>query len=114
MTLNRFVIPVIAATLLSALPAVVRPSSVPAEPVAYGQEPWEMPPGEFNEIQRRGFHDGVEGARKDRDNHRRPDVNNRDEFRHPDVPHRDRGAYRAAFERGYRLGVDKFYEGRPY
>ena len=35
------------------------------------------------EIQRQGFRDGIEGARKDSDNHRRPNVNNRDEYRHP-------------------------------
>ncbi len=53
----------------------------PAAPAAYGQERWEMPPGEFNELQRRGFHDGIEGARRDYGNHRKPDVNNREEYR---------------------------------
>ncbi len=32
-----------------------------------------------SDIQRRGFQEGMEGARKDMDNHRRPNVNNRDE-----------------------------------
>ena len=69
----------------------------------YGQDRgnWEAPPGEFNDIQRRGFHDGIEGARKDVENHRRPDVNNRDEYRHPPVPRNQRDAYREGFRRGY-------------
>ena len=72
-------------------------------PSGYGQEQgdWDRPPQEFREIQRQGFHDGVEGARKDFDNHRRPDVNNRDEYRHPNVPRSDRNDYREGFRRGY-------------
>lgn len=85
--------------------------------VSYGVsgyvQDWYAPPGELNEIQRRGFVDGVEGARKDFGNHRRPDVNNRDEYRHPHLPERDREAYRVGFERGYRVGVRHLYgEGR--
>jgi hypothetical protein len=68
---------------------------------AYGQDAWDMPPREFREVQRQGFHDGVEGAKKDFDNHRMPDVNNRDEYRHPKVPKSDREDYREGFRRGY-------------
>ena len=75
----------------------------------YGQDRdrgnWEAPPAEFNDIQRRGFHDGIEGARKDVENHRRPDVNNRDEYRHPNVPPEVRRAYREAFRRGYQQAM---------
>jgi len=81
--------------------------------VGYGQShDWDAPPPELDEVHRHGFHDGIEGARKDYDNHRRPDVNNRDEFRHPHVPDRDREAYRQGFERGYQVGVDHLYHGR--
>ena len=73
---------------------------------------WDAPPPELDEVSRRGFHEGIEGARKDYDNHRRPDVNNREEFRHPHVPERDREAYRHGFERGYQVGVDHLYRGR--
>jgi hypothetical protein len=85
-------------------------STGPSSPV-YGQDHdrdhgnWEAPPGEFSDIQRRGFHDGIEGARKDVGNHRRPDVNNRDEYRHPDVPPEMRKVYRAAFRRGYQQAM---------
>ncbi len=80
-----------------------------------GAQGWETPPREYQEVQRRGFHDGVEGARKDYANHRRPDVNNRDEFRHPDdVPKHDRHDYREAFRQGYQVGVEHLYGDRRY
>lgn len=82
-------------------------------PAGYVQEgPWDAPPPELDEVTRRGFHDGIEGARSDYNNHRRPDVNNRDEFRHPHVADRDREAYRNGFARGYQVGVDHLYHGR--
>ena len=62
---------------------------------------WDAPPSEFREIQRQGFHDGIEGARKDFDNHRAPNVNNRDEYRHPHVSPSARDDYREGFRRGY-------------
>ncbi len=84
-----------------------------AMPLSYVQERgWDEPPQELDEVSRRGFHDGIEGARKDYDNHRRPDVNNRDEFRHPPVSGRDREAYRHGFERGYQVGVEHLFHGR--
>jgi hypothetical protein len=60
-----------------------------------------MSPGLGSEIQRRGFEDGMAGARKDLDNHRRPDVNDRAEYRHPNIPPELRQEYLAAFRRGY-------------
>ena len=73
---------------------------------------WDAPPREMDEITRRGFHDGVEGARKDYENHRRPDVNNRDEYRDPHLRGPERRAYRRGFERGYQAGVDHLFHGR--
>lgn len=81
-------------------------AAMPSPPQAYGQEPWANAPSEWKEVERRGFHDGVEGARKDAENHRPPNVNNRDEYRHPSVSRRDRRAYREGFRRGYEAGVD--------
>jgi hypothetical protein len=65
------------------------------------QGPWDAAPGEFSEIQRRGFQDGMDGARRDVENHRRPDPNNRDEYRNPNVPPRLVDEYREGFRRGY-------------
>lgn len=64
---------------------------------------WDQPPQEYREWQRRGFHDGVEGARKDYENHRSPNVRNRDEFRHPNAPREFRRDYRDGFRRGYEM-----------
>jgi hypothetical protein len=75
---------------------------------------WDRPSDEWNEFQRRGFHDGIEGARRDAENHRQPDVDNRDEFRHPDnVPPQMRRAYREGFRRGYERGMSHFLRGGP-
>ncbi len=74
-----------------------------------GQGGWDNVPPEFREIQRRGFHDGIEGARRDFDNHRQPNVNNRDEFRRPPVPRSDWHDYRMGFRRGYDAGVRHIY-----
>ena len=77
----------------------------------YQPQPWETAPPEFQEVERRGFHDGIEGARKDFGNHRPPSVENREEFRHPPVSGADRRAYRQAFRRGYQVGVEHIYQG---
>ena len=80
-------------------------------PLAFGQEPWAEPPGELQGIEREGFHDGIEGARKDAENHRPPNVNNREEYRHPHYGGADRQAYRRGYRRGYRVGVEHLMHG---
>ncbi len=84
-------------------------------PPGYGGQGggWDAPPQELNDAQRRGFHDGIEGAHKDYDNHRQPNVNNRDEYRHPDVPPPLRHDYRAGFRRGYSMAVQHMMNGGP-
>jgi hypothetical protein len=76
------------------------------------ERPWDAAPNEFDEIHRQGFRDGIEGARKDFDNHRRPDVNNRDEYRHPHLPPGQREAYRDGFRRGYQAGMHHLMDDR--
>lgn len=97
-----------AAVLLCLPPAQAAPAgpSSPAAAHQYGQEPWANPPSAYQGAERQGFHDGIEGARKDADNNRPPDVNNRDEFRDPPVSDQQKGAYREGFRRGYQVGVD--------
>lgn len=109
MILNRIAVPVIALMLSAVAPAMAAP---PAQ--GYGQQPgWDAPPREFNEIQQRGFHDGIEGARKDYGNNRNPDVNNRDEYRHPDLPPELREPYRQAFRRGYQVAASHLWNAAP-
>lgn len=66
---------------------------------------WDAPPPDYNDIERRGFRDGIDGARKDYGNHRQPDVENRDEYRHPDLPRGEWNDYREGFRHGYERGV---------
>ena len=85
----------------------------PDQPVALFEGPTREPapsgpeiamgtdPGPRNEIQRRGFQDGMARARKDLGNHRRPDVNDRDEARRLKLPPDSRLQYLAAFTQGY-------------
>ena len=70
---------------------------------------WDAAPDEYQAVSRMGFHDGIKGAHRDFENHRRPDVNNREEYRHPSIPRRDRFEYRRGFERGYQVGVSHLY-----
>lgn len=84
-------------------------------PPGYYNQPWTQVPGSYrSDISRRGFHDGIEGARRDFQNHRPPNVNNRDEYRHPNVPRSVRRDYRQAFAQGYNVGVRHIYQGRRY
>ena len=103
MHLKRVALPVLALTLAAAGPRVGRASG--AAPIAPGQisiqVQWDAPPQELNEIQRRGFHDGIEGARRDFENHRPPNVENREEYRHPELPPEQREVYRDGFRGGY-------------
>lgn len=91
---------------IAALMAAVLFSVPAARAFQYDHEPWAAPPAEVQGIQAQGFHDGIEGARKDAENHRPPNVQNRDEYRHPPVGHHDREAYRQGFQRGYQVGVE--------
>lgn len=111
MKLKNALLGAVAAATLMFVPGPLTAQGPP--PPGYGpQQSWEAPPSQFQqEIQRRGFRDGIEGARKDYGNHRRPDVNNRDEYKHPNVPGRDRRAYREAFRRGYSVGVQHLMNG---
>ncbi len=81
----------------------------------YGGGGWDAPPPEMREVMRQGFHDGIIGAQRDVENHRRPDVRNRDEFRHPNVPGFLRRDYRDGFRRGYGVAMSHLLNGpRPY
>ena len=85
------------------------PPVVPAPIVR--ERAWDAPPNEFDALRRQGFHDGIEGARRDYENHRRPDVDNREEYRHPHLPPEQREAYREGFRRGYHEGVEHLMHG---
>ena len=112
---SRLAVPVIlfflAATSLGTARLYGAPQQGPPPGYGHDRGGWDTPPGELNEIQRQGFRDGIDGARKDLDNHRRPNVNNRDEYRHPHVPSDQRDAYREGFRRGYEQAMSHLMGG---
>lgn len=85
-------------------------------PARYAQESgWDQVPPEFRAAQQRGFHDGIEGAKKDFKNHRQPNVLNRDEYRDPHfISPPDRQDYRMGFRRGYDVAVRHIYGSGRY
>ena len=117
----KWIVPALAVVLFSSNAAAHAqygpPPGPPPEP-GYRQGGWDVAPPEFRAAQQQGFHDGVEGARKDVQNRRFPNVNNRDEFRHPHVPRDLRADYRQGFERGYDVAMRHLLNGgagqRPY
>jgi hypothetical protein len=122
MKLTRLATPLFALALLSsAASAFATGASQYGPPPGQGYGPpqqgggWDAAPPEFRDYQLRGFQDGVQGARKDFENHRPPNVNNRDEFRNPGfIPRPFRHDYREGFKRGYSTGVRHLMGGpRP-
>jgi hypothetical protein len=119
MNVNRLAIPVLAFALGTSSLAIAQPYGPSPNPqydqdhhdYDHDHDAWQNAPPEFRDVQRQGFHDGIEGARRDFDNHRRPDVNNRDEYRHPHVDPSLRHDYRQAFRQGYQTGVAHIYNG---
>ena len=114
MNLNRFVIAAFALVLGVTGTGTTKAHAMPLGAGAQGagqyggqdrdRGAWDAPPGELQDIQRQGFRDGIIGAQKDFDNHRRWDPNNRDEYKHPHFPREQRDAYRDGFRRGYERG----------
>src|SRR3984893_17355897 len=116
---NQLAISALALTLSASGFATAQPFSAPAAAIQDHDRDhdhdWNLPTQEFREIQQKGYHDGIEGARKDYDNHRRPDVNNRDEYRHPHVPESARADYREGYRRGYETAMDHLmHSGQGY
>ena len=84
------------------------PMVQPGPPPDHDRGPWDAPPAEFRDIQRRGFHDGIEAARRDIAEQRPPDVERKREFREPPVPPEGRQEYREGFHRGYDMAIGHF------
>jgi ribosome modulation factor len=114
MKLARMIVaPALALALISST-GVSFASGIGAGQYGPGPGGWDAPPQAFREFQQRGFRDGIEGARKDYENHRRPTPDNRDEFRHPNfIPRQFRDDYRDGFRRGYDVGVRHMMGGGP-
>ena len=86
-----------------------------SQPINFAQDrdDWDRPSDAWNDVQRRGFHDGIEAARSDYAYHRRPDADDREEYRHPHVPGPMREAYRESFMRGYNVAMSHLTSPGP-
>jgi len=86
----------------------------PPPPPQYQERAWDMPPQEFREMQRKGFHDGVEAARRDFTEQRPPELERKREFREPPVPPEARDEYRDAFRHAYEMAYKHLSEDREH
>jgi hypothetical protein len=116
MKLKLFALTLVALSLGSTGLVKAKSQEGPPPPPGYTQDRggWDAPPAEFREVQRQGYHDGIEGARRDYDNHRRPDVNNREEYRHPRVERSAREDYREGYRRGYERAMNHLMGDRDH
>jgi hypothetical protein len=73
----------------------------PAAAAAYQERPWDQAPDEYRDVQRQGFHDGIEAARTDWERHSSKDADDHERYRHPPVDEGFRHDYRDAFKHGY-------------
>ena len=116
---NQLALPTLALALGASALLLAQNGPPPDQPQqGYGQDHrdndhggWDAPPPEFRDMQRHGFHDGIQAARGDVENHRRPDVDMAAEFRQPPVPPEARDEYRDGFRRGYDMALSHFREG---
>ena len=77
----------------------------------YGQGGWDAPPQGYTDVQRQGFHEGMQAARHDVQTQQQPDPRRHMEFRHPSVPPEARDQYREAFRQGYFMTMRHMHEG---
>ena len=118
MKLKWIVFSVLANALLLVSPAIVKAhASAPGASVAsfaQDHDDWDKPPQEFRDAQRKGFHDGVDAARKDFDHHRRADADDHDQYRHPHVSRDMRDDCRDGFRQGYERATSHLLENHDH
>ena len=103
----RFLIPSLAGAAFT-LAMIAGTGSAVAQ--YYGPPPAQHFYNAGEAFEQRGFRDGVFGADRDFQNHRRPNVNNRDEYRDPDsIPGWAQQEYREGFRHGYYHRVREIY-----
>src|SRR6201998_2488949 len=78
----------------------------PLSSAVLSQDRWDQPPADYRDAQQRGFHEGVEAARKDFDEHRHADADDHEMYKHPPVEGEARKDFRDGFRDGYRRAMD--------
>lgn len=81
-------------------------ATAPAASGFYQERQWDQPPDEYRDVQRQGFHDGVDAARDDWSARRHKDADDHERYRHPPVDRGMRDDYREGFRRGYQVAMD--------
>lgn len=115
MKISRVTVNCLALALSAGVACSAAPAASHAPMQAYGRDrgDWSAPPPELQGLERQGFHDGMDGARKDFGNHRQPNVENRDEYRHPNLPRDQWDVYRRGFRRGYQVAASHLWGTPP-
>lgn len=75
---------------------------------------WDQPPDAYRDAQRRGFHEGVEAARRDFADHRHADADDHDVYKHPPVDESARQDFREGFREGYHRAIDHLKHDRDH
>ena len=83
-----------------------------ARAAGYQEGRWDEAPSEYRDAQRQGFHNGVEAARRDFENHRHKDADDHEMYKHPPVERDLHGDYRNAFKEGYSRAMHHMREER--
>ncbi len=117
MKLKWIVLSALAFSLILVSPAMMKAhaavSATSAAAIAQDHD-WDQPPQDYRDVQREGFHDGVEAARHDFERHRHADADDHDRYKHPHVRHDDRDAYREGFRRGYERAMSHMAGDRDH
>lgn len=86
MKLKWIVLSALALSLIWVSPAMMKAhaavSATSAAAIAQDHD-WDQPPQDYRDVQRQGFHDGVEAARHDFERHRHADADDHERYKHP-------------------------------
>lgn len=104
--------------LCVAAPGALKATAHEAQPVPSAVQyqdqdrDWDRPRDDWQDAQRRGFHEGIEAARRDFADHRHADADDHPQFKHPPVDRDDVRAFRDGFKEGYRRALDHMRSDR--
>ena len=104
----KWLTPSLLALCIASAGALKAHATPPAPSAAQYQDRdrWDTPPADYRDAQQRGFHEGVEAARKDVSEHRHADADDHEMYKHPPVEGEARKDFREGFREGYRRAMD--------
>jgi hypothetical protein len=75
---------------------------------------WDAAPNAYSDAQRRGFHEGMEAARRDFQERRHADADDHDIYKHPPVEESARKEFREGFREGYQRAMEHMKHDHDY